>query len=74
MKVGISTKQPQSNTNYISSGPLRLNTAYLPNIDNSMWDLADEDGNPSYLEWTVAGDNTTSKSIEFITLPFSLSI
>ena len=66
LKVGISTKQPQSNTNYISSGPLRLNTAYLPNIDNSMWDLADEDGTPSYLEWTVAGDNTTSKSIEFI--------
>ena len=66
LKVGISTKQPQSNTNYCSAGPASNNQSFLPNIDNSMWDLTDEDGNPSYLEWTVAGDNTTSKSIEFI--------
>ena len=66
LKVGISTKQPQSNTNYISSGQLSTATSYLTNIDNAMWDLVGEDGNPSYLEWTVAGDNTTSKSIEFI--------
>ena len=66
LKVGISTKQPQSNTNYISSGLLSTNTSYLTNIDNVMWDLFDQDNNPSYLEWTVAGDNTTSKSIEFI--------
>jgi hypothetical protein len=66
LKVGITTILPPSNTNYISSGVLSTNSAYLPNIDNAMWDLADEDGNPSYLEWTVAGDNTTSKSLESI--------
>ena len=66
LKVGISTSLPQTSTTHVSSGPSSGLTAYLPNIDNSMWDLTDEDGNPSYLEWTVAGDNTTSKSIEFI--------
>ena len=31
-----------------------------------MWDLTDQDNNPSYLEWTVAGDNTTFKSLQSI--------
>ena len=66
LKVGISTKQPQSNSQYVSSGPGIIHQTLRPNINNDMWDLTDEDGNPSYLAWTVAGDNTTSKSIEFI--------
>ena len=64
LKVGISTKQPQNATHYDPNYTGVGN--YSPNISNDMWDLTDENGNPSYLEWTVAGDNTTSKSIRFI--------
>jgi len=34
-----------------------------PATQASIFDLLDENGNPSYLEWTVAGDNTTAKEL-----------
>tara|TARA_R110002020_G_scaffold39812_1_gene117880 strand:+ start:1181 stop:2776 length:1596 start_codon:yes stop_codon:yes gene_type:complete len=36
-----------------------------PNIQENLFDLLDEDGNPSYVEWTTT-NNTTAKTIENI--------
>ena len=34
-----------------------------PIIETSIFDLVDDSGNPSYVEWSVAGDNTATKNI-----------
>jgi len=63
LRVGLSTSPPNINSAY-APGTAWANTANSGN-DNAelmMWDLVDDDGNASYLEWTVAGDNTLTKS------------
>tara|TARA_R100001443_G_scaffold95395_1_gene101946 strand:+ start:782 stop:2341 length:1560 start_codon:yes stop_codon:yes gene_type:complete len=34
-----------------------------PITETSIFDLVDDSGNPSYVEWSVAGDNTATKNI-----------
>ena len=60
LRVGISTAVPPDATSLNKSENLN------DNISPAIFDLVNEDGNPSYLEWTVAGDNTAAKQLDGI--------
>ena len=61
LRVGLSTSAPDSvTTNFISTA-----AGHTPSTNSNIntFDLLTTSGSPSYLEWTVAGDNTTSKTL-----------
>ena len=60
LRVGISTAVPPEVTSLNKSEDPNHNT--FPTI----FDLVNEDGNPSYLEWTTAGNNTETKQLDGI--------
>ena len=65
LRVGLSTSPPEFST-YASSYTINdSNTIHLARNNTllDMWNLQDDNGTPSYLEWTIAGDNTLGKQL-----------
>jgi hypothetical protein len=65
LRVGLSTSPPVNDSQATENSINNPNTSFLSRNNTllGMWDLQDENGSPSYLEWTVAGDNTSNKSL-----------
>ena len=61
LRVGVITTAPDPIGGIITHQLLNLYAG--ANINANIFDLVDASGNPSYLEWTVAGDNTATKQL-----------
>jgi hypothetical protein len=68
LRFGLSTQEPQNNyINNVGSNPFP-NASTSNNINTSIFDLADVDGNPSYVEWlaTAGGSESSTKELSAI--------
>jgi len=63
LRVGVITAV---DANFLSAGLIDhsvLGYGAGPYTNTNIFDLLDDSGNPSYMEWTVAGDNTATKQL-----------
>ena len=64
LRFGLSTQEPENNyTNNTGSFPFP-NASTSGNINASIFDLTDVDGNPSYIEWLATADGSESSAKE----------
>lgn len=64
LRVGLSTTPPDTYlAGYDTANPGPVGSL---NTSTSTFDLSQDDGTSAYIEWTVAGDNTTSKNLAMI--------
>ena len=61
LRVGVITAVGANFGGLINHSNLLINSG--PHINTNIFDLVDDSGNPSYMEWTVGGDNTASKQL-----------
>ena len=68
LRFGLSTQVPESNTvNNGGSNPFP-NASTSSNINASIFDLMDLDGNPSYVEWLASASGSESSTKELFTI------
>jgi len=60
LRIGLSTSPPHHDSRRVIPTSGGSSTIYNT---SSIFDLVDENGNPSYLEWTVASGNTLSREL-----------
>jgi len=61
LRVGVITAVGANFGGLINHSNLLINSG--PHTNTNIFDLVDDSGNPSYMEWTVGGDNTASKQL-----------
>ena len=61
LRVGVITAVGANFGGLINHSSLNINSG--PFTNTNIFDLVDDSGNPSYMEWTVGGDNTASKQL-----------
>jgi len=68
LRFGLSTQEPQDNyINNTGSNPFP-NASTSLNVNTSIFDLVDYDGNPSYIEWlaTTSGSESSTKELSTV--------
>ena len=61
LRVGVITTVSAFFGGALQHANLAVNSG--PSTNTNIFDLVDDSGNPSYMEWTVAGDNTATKQL-----------
>ena len=68
LRFGLSTQEPESNYVHNQGSNPFPNASTSNNINTSIFDLVDSDGNPSYMEWlaTASGSESSTKELPAI--------
>ena len=64
LRFGLSTQEPESNYVHNQGSNPFPNASTSNNINASIFDLTDVDGNPSYIEWLATADGSESSAKE----------